>query len=144
MTDLRTIAERRYQEALKRTGSRDARDYYRDRLKELRERSPDRYSEAAGYVEQTLLPAVAHEDSDPIGEWTEYGRLLASLLFEGETVQVDPSGRSSPYTRPVPTDHLVLHLPPTPRAPARGVGLPPRLSAAQRATYDLLVSRKTA
>ena len=34
---------------------------------------------AVAYFEQELTPAVAREDSDPMAEWLEYGRFLASL-----------------------------------------------------------------
>lgn len=52
---------------------------------------------------------------------------------------MDASGLAHAYTPPVPQDHLVLHLPERPAVPVQVVGIPSQLSAAQRATYDLLV-----
>ncbi|MQA90140.1 MAG: hypothetical protein GEU90_07885 [Gemmatimonas sp.] len=143
ISDLRALADQRFEEALGRLGARDPRDFYRSWLRQLRERSPDDFSRATGYFDQTLIPAVADEGGDPIAEWLEYGRFLASLLEEGETLQIDPTGLAKPYSPPVGVDQLVLHLPTSTRQPALAVGLPTQLSAAQRATYDLLVARKT-
>jgi hypothetical protein len=142
--ELRAIADRLFDEALTESGARDPRDFYRQRLKELRERSLPAFQRATEHFDDVLVPAIATEGNDPIAQWLEYGRLLASLFCEGETVQIDPTGRSSRYAPPVPVDHLVLHLPASSREAALAVGLPPRLSPAQRATYDLLVARRTA
>lgn len=138
--DLRDRADRRFEEALTATGARDPRDFYRKRLKELREQDADAFRRALSYFEERLIPAVAAEGSDPVAEWLEYGRFLAGLVAQGKTLQVDPTGAALPYAPPVPRDHLVLHLPDASGARALVVGLPPALSPAQRATYDLLVS----
>lgn len=138
--DLRERADRRFEQALQETGARDPRDFYRKRLRELRERSPEAFQRALAYFERKLTPAVAAEGSDPIAEWLEYGRFLAELVATGRTVQIDRSGREHPYAPPVPGDHLVLHLPSSTSEAALVVGLPPELSPAQRATYDLLVA----
>ena len=143
MSELRARADRRYEEALQHTGARDPRDFYRERLRELRERDAEAYREATRHFEQSLIPAVARDDSDAIAEWLEYGRVLATLLAAGATVQIDVTGLSTPYKPPVPLDQLVLHLPTSARDPALAIGLPAQLSPAQRATYDLLVARKT-
>jgi hypothetical protein len=141
---LRSRADERFEAALAETGARDPRDFYRNRLVELREINPDAYRKAIRYYEKELVPAVARADSDPIAEWLEYGCVLADLLVKGSAVMIDPTGRAHPYTRPVPADHLVLHLPTSMREPALAVGLPPSLSPAQSATYQLLVSRRAA
>lgn len=138
--ELRDRADRRFEEALKATGSRDPRDFYRKRLKELREQDADAFRRALSYFEERLIPVVAAEGSDPVAEWLEYGRFLAGLVARGTTLQVDPTGLAAPYAPPVPRDHLVVHLPDSSAAKALVVGLPPALSPAQRATYDLLVS----
>ena len=138
--EIRERADRRFEEALKQTGARDPRDFYRKRLKELREQDADAFKRALGYFEERLIPAVAAEGSDPVAEWLEYGRYLAGLAARGTTLQVDPTGAALPYAPPVPRDHLVLHLPDAASAKALVVGIPPELSPAQRATYDLLVS----
>lgn len=138
--ELRDRADRRFEEALKETGARDPRDFYRKRLKELREQDADAFRRALAYFEERLIPAVASQGSDPVSEWLEYGRFLAGLVARGTTLQVDPTGLAVPYASPVPRDHLVIHLPDASGAKALVVGLPPALSPAQRATYDLLVS----
>jgi hypothetical protein len=140
--DPRAAADQRFAAALAEAGARDPRDYYRERLATLRGDNPDAFKKARTYFDETLIPEVAREGSDPLGAWLEYGRLLASLLSAGEAVQVDRTGRSWPYRPPVPLDHLVLHLPQSSRDAVIPVGLPPQLSPAQRATYDLLVLRK--
>jgi hypothetical protein len=77
-----------------------------------------------------------------VQEWLEYGRFLAGLTTAGDTVQIDATGKATPYSKPVAEDALVLHLPSARSAAALPVGLPPKLSPAQRATYDLLVTRR--
>ncbi|HUE95973.1 MAG TPA: hypothetical protein VMN39_04910 [Longimicrobiaceae bacterium] len=139
---LREQADRRFAAAIEASGARDPRDFYRNQLKELKERDRAAYRAAAEYFEKTLIPAVADEASDPVGEWLEYGRYLASLQVDGTAVLIDVTGRAAAYRRPVPIDQLVLHLPTSTREPAIAVGIPPRLSPAQRATFDLLVRRK--
>ena len=138
--ELRDRADRRFEEALKQTGARDPRDFYRKRLKELREQDVDAFRRALAYFEERLIPAVAAEGSDAVAEWLEYGRFLAGLAARGTTLQVDPTGLAVPYAPPVPRDHLVIHLPDASGLKALVVGIPPELSPAQRATYDLLVS----
>jgi hypothetical protein len=126
-------------EALARTGSRDPREYYRERLRALRDRDEQAFQRAREHYETRLLPAVAREDSDPLAEWLDYGRILADLTTPGRAVAIDPTGLAHPYSPPVPADRLVLHLPTSAREPALLIGLPPALSPAQRASFDLLV-----
>jgi hypothetical protein len=139
--DVRARADARFEKALQEAGARDPRDFYRERLKALKTDDPDAFRQALAYYEDRLIPAVAADDSDPRAEWLEYGRVLAALAAKGRTVQIDPSGLASEYARPVPADHLVLHLPDTPSQPALIVGIPSRLSPAQKATHDLLVKQ---
>ncbi len=139
--DPRPRAEANFAAALERSGARDPRDFYRERLRQLKAERPDAFRRAVAYHDERLIPAVADSASDPLAEWLEYGRLLAELLAEGETVQVDTSGLAAPYAQPVAGDRLVLHLPRDARRPALLVGLPPELSPAQRATHELLVNR---
>ena len=135
-------AEERFAAALAASGARDPRDFYRAQLKELKEHDAAAFRKGTDYYEKRLIPAVAAEEGDPLGEWLEYGRYVALLLADGSTVQIDTSGRSAPYQRPVPLDHLVLHLPTSTREPAIPIGLPPKLSAAQRASFELLVKQR--
>lgn len=138
---LRARADERFQEALAASGARDPRDFYRKQLRELKAADANAYRRALAYYEERLTPAVAAGDSDPLGEWLEYGRVLATLFAAGRTVQIDPTGRAADYARPVPRDHLVLHLPERANQAAIVVGLPGELSPAQRASFDLLVKR---
>jgi hypothetical protein len=138
-TTTKEKADQRFAAALAKSGARDPRDFYRSRLRDLRTSDDMAFQKAVAYFETVLVPAVANEDSDPIGEWLDYGCLLAALMVPGAAVQIDPTGRSHPYARPIAPENLVLHLPTSTRERALAVGLPPRLSPAQRATYDLLV-----
>jgi hypothetical protein len=131
-------AEARLQEALERSGARDPREYYRSRLKALREQNRTAYETAVAYYREVLIPGIV-EGGEPLAAWTEYGRTLAELHGGGRTVSIDATGRSEAYVSPAPADHLVLHLPDAARDPALLVGLPIELTAAQRATYDWLV-----
>ena len=139
---LREQADQRFEQALTAAGARDPREFYRNRLRDLKAQDPEAFRRAVEYHDNRLVPAVAAADSDPLREWLEYGRFLATLVAEGRTVQIDTTGRAEAYAAPVPATHLVLHLPSDTRKPALAVGLPPRLSPAQRATYDLLVEGK--
>ena len=135
-------ADRRLEEALEERGARDPREFYRTRLRELKERSPDGYREAVAYYTDTLIPEVAEGSTDPLVAWTRYGRRLAEATEPGRTVAVDATGKAHPWSDPPPLDHLILHLPDAHGARALLVGLPADLSAAQRATYDVLVAGK--
>jgi hypothetical protein len=136
----RETANSLLEEALRESGARDPRDYYRDRLRELKERSPDGYQEAVRYFETTLVPAIASGEAAPLDAWTEYGRRLAELTAPGRTVAIDATGRSKPYQPPTTSVDLVLHLPHASSGKALLVALPKELSDAQRATYDWLVA----
>lgn len=140
-TDVTDEADRRLAEALEAAGARDPREFYRERLRELRGANPTGYDEAVAYYQETLIPSVAAGDADPLHAWTEYGRRLAVALAPGDTVRIDDTGRSHPYEGPQ-DGGLVLHLPSDAGTRALVVGLPPTLSPAQRATYDVLVAGK--
>jgi hypothetical protein len=139
--DLRARADERFARVLQETGARDPRDFYRKQLVALKAADAAAYRRALAYYEQELIPAVARDDSDAVGEWLEYGRFLATLTGPGRTVQIDGEGRAADYARPVPSDALVLHLSERTNAPAVIVGLPNSLTPAQRANYDLLVKQ---
>ena len=139
--DLTAQADRVLEGALEGSGARDPREFYRERLRELKQTDPDGYAEAVGYYRGTLIPAVAQGTEDPLDAWTEYGRRLAQALAPGRTVSVDRSGKAHPYEGPA-RDLLILQLPDDTGARALLVGLPSDLSAAQRATYDVVVSGK--
>ena len=137
--DEQTEADRKLEAALAATGARDPREFYRERLRDLKRADRRAYEEAVGYYRDTLVPSVA-AGSDPLPAWTEYGRRLAALAAPGRTITVDRTGVSQPYRESAPQDSLVLHLPDGRGGRAVVVGIPTDLSRAQRAAYDLLVS----
>jgi len=139
--DVTEQADRLLVEALQQSGARDPREFYRDRLRELRGANSVGYDEAVAYYRDTLIPAVASGEVNPLHAWTEYGRRLAIALAPGETVRIDDTGRSHPYEGPE-AGGLVLHMPSDTGTKTLVVGLPPKLSPAQRATYDVLVVGK--
>ena len=126
--------------ALEATGARDPREFYRDRLQELKQAKPEDYKEAVAYYRERLLPSIAEGTSPALEAWTEYGRRLAEALTPGRTVSVDNTGLAHEYEGS-DLDLLHLHIP-SGKGRALLVGLPPTLSAAQRATYDVLVAGK--
>lgn len=134
-------ADQVLERALASTGARDPREFYRDRLRTLKKENPEGYHLAVSYYRETLLPTVAGGRQDPIHAWNEYGRRLAETLAPGRTLSIDESGRAHPFEEPR-SDRLILHLPDDKGGRAMLVGLPPVLSPAQRATYDVLVFGK--
>ena len=141
MSDLAAIADKLHAEALARASARDPRDFYRERMRELKRARPEAYAEAVTYYQETLIPRVASGEHDPLECWTDYGRLLADSLAPGRTIAVDRTGRSAPFEAPA-GDRLILHLPDDGGGKPLLVGLPPELSRAQQATYDVLVAGK--
>ncbi len=137
--DANKRADRALEGALERAGARDPREFYRERLRELKAANPEGYEDAVSYYRDSLIPDIASGGVEPIAAWTEYGRRLASALAPGRTVAVDGSGRAHPYETPAPPDRLILHLPDDKSARALLVGLPPEPTPAQRAAYDVLV-----
>ncbi len=135
-------AEKKLEAALEAEGARDPREFYRERLRELKEADPDAYTRAVAYYRDTLLPSIAEGGADALDAWTEYGRTLAEALAPGRTVRVDATGKAHPYERPSRAD-LVLQIPGTKGGRAVLVSLPANLSSAQKATYDVLVAGKT-
>ena len=136
-----TAAEQALERALAESGARDPRDFYRERLREIKRVSPEHYQQAVTYYSQTLLPEVAAGRRDALVAWTDYGRRLAESLMPGRTVAIDASGRARPYEPPA-GESLILHLPDDKGAKALLVALPRTLTAPQRASYDVLVSGK--
>lgn len=139
--DLTPAADRALEAALEAAGARDPREFYRERLRELKRERPGEYESAVAYYRDTLIPEVASGDVDPLVAWTEYGRRLAVALAPGRTVSVDATGFAHEHGDPDP-DRLILHLPDERGARALLVGLPPELTPAQRATYRVLVEGK--
>ncbi|MDZ7780885.1 MAG: hypothetical protein U5R14_13270 [Gemmatimonadota bacterium] len=134
-------AERKLEQALEASGARDPREFYRERLRELKQSDATAYEHAVAYYRDTLLPAIANGDQDPLDAWTEYGRTLAVALAPGRTVRIDTTGKAHPYERPNRAD-LVLQIPEG-KGRAVLIALPPQPTRAQRAAYDVLVAGKT-
>ena len=135
-------ADRRFQEAVDATGARDPRDFYREALRELRGASPEGYDRAVTHFQSVLVPSIASGEADPLEAWRQYGCLLAEATAPGRTVAIDETGLAEPFTADAPTDRLVLHVPDGKGPKAILVSLPAAPSAAQRATFDLLVQGK--
>ena len=76
--DLRARADARLEAALAGAPWRDPRPFFRPVLKHLKDRDPAGFERAIDHFQSTLIPAVAG-DGDPLAEWLEYGRLLATL-----------------------------------------------------------------
>ena len=139
--DLKQRADQMLEQALTASGARDPRDFYRDRLRELKKANADGYEQAVHYYRGTLIPTVAGGEQDALEAWTEYGRRLADALAPGRTVSIDETGRAHPFNAPQP-GRLLLHLPEDKGSRALLAGLPLELTTAQRATYDVLISGK--
>jgi len=138
--DQQRRADERTDSALAASGSRDPREYYRERLRDLKSADPEAYDRAVQYYREKLVPTLADGDGDPLAAWSEYGQFIAELCAPGRTVEIDHSGRAHAFHPPTPGDRLVIHVPKGRVTRAILVGLPAEPSAAQMATYDLLVA----
>ncbi len=132
-------ADEIFDETLARTGAKDPREFYRKRLRDMKTDNPDAYREAVAYYEEKLIPSIAESGDDPLMAWQEFGCRVAQLTVAGAPVEIDTTGQRHPYAPPTSSDRMVLHIPEGPKGRALVVGLPPELSPAQLATYDLLV-----
>ena len=142
--DLQKTADARFEAALAAAGARDPRDYYRSRMRELKQSNPQGYADAVAYYQSTLLTSIAEQDADPLEAWRKFGLRIAQLTATGRAVAVDPAGRSRAFEAPGRADDLILHLPDAHNRRALLVGLPPEPSAAQMATYNWLVQGRRA
>jgi len=142
--DLQKKADARFEAALSATGARDPRDYYRSRLRELKQSDPQGYADAVAYYQSTVVTSIAEQDADPLQAWQAFGLRIAQLAAAGRAVAVDPSGRSRPFEAPGRPDDMILHLPDARNLRALLVGLPPEPSTAQMAAYNWLVQGRRA
>ena len=140
--ELKKTADERFEAALAEAGARDPRDFYRERLRELKARDEEAYLTGVRHYEETLIPRVASGDADPMEAWEAFGLRIAELTADGRTVEIDRTGLAAAYEPPSDPDTLVHHLPSDRKEKAILVSLPADLSSAQRATYDLLVRGK--
>ena len=137
--ELQERADRIFEEALGKSGAKDPREFYRRRLREMKADDPEAYREAVAYYENDLVPSIAEAGDDPLTAWQQFGCRVAELTITGAPIEIDATGRRRPYAPPTPADRMVLHVPQGSKGRALVVGLPPELSSAQLATYDLLV-----
>ena len=137
--EIQERADQIFEDALGKTGAKDPREFYRKRLREMKADNPDAYREAVAYYENQLVPSIAEAGDDPLTAWQQFGCRMAELTVTGTAVEIDDTGRRLPYVPPTPADRMVLHIPQGSKGRALVIGLPPELSAAQLATYDLLV-----
>ena len=133
-------ADARFAEALAATGARDPRDYYRNRLRELKRNNPDGYAEGVAYYQNTLVPSIANGEADPLEAWRDYGLLLARLAGPGRAVAIDATGRARAFEPGCDAADMVLHLPERSRDRPILVALPPDPTPAQLATHQWLVA----
>ena len=134
--ELIQAADQALEAAIAETGARDPREFYRERLRELKDANPAGYDESVTYYRATRLPSVAG-GAAPLDAWTEYGRRLAQAVAPGRTVSIDETGRAHAWEGP-DISRLVLHLPDDTASRALLVGLPTSRSPAKRATFDVL------
>ncbi len=106
----------------------------------MKAENPDAYTEAVAYYQNELVPSIAEAGDDPLTAWQQFGCRMAELTVTGTPIEIDTTGRRCPYAPPAPADRMVLHIPQGSKGRALIIGLPPELSAAQLATYDLLVA----
>ena len=139
--NLSAEADRLLESALAESGARDPREFYRERLRELKQVDRNGYDQAVESYREVLIPDVASGKADPLDAWMDYGLRLAALLAPGHAVRIDESGRAQTYENEA-RDGLILHLPEEKGRRALLVSLPDELSQAQQATYDVLVSGK--
>lgn len=139
----KTIADQRSDQAFANGPFLDPRGAFRERLKVLREEQPAAFKAALEYYEKTLIPNMAG-GADPIVEWVAYGRRLGELTGPGQSWAIDPTGRARPFAGEFDAGQLILHLPEDTSRPALAIALPREPSAAQQATYDLLIQRARA
>ncbi len=134
-------AAARLTEAFAARGLKDARDAYRARLRALRAADPEAFARATAFYEDHVTPRL-ESDEDPLEVWIDYGRMLGELNGPGRLLAVDASGRARPYQPPLPTGTLLLFVPDERNEDVLAAMEPASPSAAQRATYGLLVERK--
>jgi hypothetical protein len=138
--ELHDRADQIFEDALGKTGAKDPREFFRKRLREMKAENPDAYGEAVAYYQNELVPSIAEAGDDPLMAWQQFGCRMAELTVAGTPIEIDTTGRRRPYAPPTPADRMVLHIPQGSKGRALIIGLPPELSAAQLATYDLLVA----
>jgi hypothetical protein len=132
----------RLEAALAERGFADPRPALRERLRVLRELDPNAFEQAKARFESVVRDGLAA--GDVLDPWVDYGRYLGELTGAGILYHIDDEGRGAPYEPPLASGAMLLHLPDDVATPALAVVLPVAPTAAQRATFDLLVGKKLA
>jgi hypothetical protein len=132
-------AEARTADAIASGPFEDFREAYRDRLRWLKESSPEGFTRALKHYDALVESIVA--GTHPIEAWLDYGRRLGELSGKGRLMTIDASGRAQEAAGAAEGE-LLLHLPDDINIPALPLAIPRSLSDAQRASLDLLVRRK--
>lgn len=134
----RERADERLEKALEGSPLADPRPHYREWIRTLKERDPAAFDRAIAYYEDTLIDRIVRGGDDPIESWLDYGRYLAELSGAGRLVAIDANGRAGAMEADV-TSVMVLHLPGDESERPMVLAFPAQPSAAQQATYRLLV-----
>lgn len=136
--DVKRRADARLEAALAAASLEDSRPLLRDRLRHLRADDPPAFERAVQHYEGAVLPKLAAEPA-PLDTWLAYAHLLGDLAGAGRYLAIAADGIAMPYAAPYLPGTLVLHIPDDTGVPAMAAAVPAQLSAAQRATLDLLV-----
>lgn len=139
MSDDEGAASDRTEAALKSGGYADIRPVYRAILKRLKQKDAVLFDEATARYEETLVPALADGDTEPVAAWVEYGTWLARKLATGRLVRLDESGLATNSEASPKPGQVLLYLPDEKGESAIPLLRPAAPSAAQKAALGLLV-----
>lgn len=131
-------AEERYAKELAGRAIADVRPACRYLLRQLKAVTPDAYEAGVRRYEDELIPSIADGSVNPLDAWIDYGAWLCDQLYDGHLVSVDASGRSSPFSGPLPDGAMALYLGAKDDQPTILLASPESLSAHQTAARDLL------
>lgn len=129
----------RIQAALESGSYTDMRPVYRAILKRLKRKDAVLFDEATARYEETLVPSLADEATDPISAWVEYGAWLARKLGTGRLVRLDESGLATNCEAAPAPGQVLLFLPDEQGESAIPLLRPAEPSTAQKAALGLLV-----
>lgn len=132
-------ASDRTEAALKSGGYADMRPVYRAILKHLKQKDAVLFDEATARYQETLVPALDDEATDPIAAWVEYGAWLARKLTTGRLTHLDETGLATNGDATPAPGRVLLYLPDEQGESAIPLLQPAEPSAAQLATLKLLV-----
>lgn len=129
----------RTETAFEAGGYADMRPVYRAILKRLKQKDAVLFDEATARYQETLVPALADGEIDPISAWVEYGAWLARKLATGRLVRLDESGFATNCEAAPAPGQVLLYLPDEKGESAIPLLQPVEPSVAQKAALGLLV-----